>query len=69
MGGVFCTVCSAYHSNSGEVQEVITYLVWLRWEDSKTVTMENIKSYKPLFEGDEIMIDDRLVTILSAEIV
>ena len=69
MGSVFCTVCSSHYSDCGKVQEMITYLVWLRWEDSKEVTMENLKSYKPLFEGDEIMIDDRLVTILSAEIV
>lgn len=48
---------------------MIKYLVYLRWEDTKEVTMENLKSYKPLFEGDEIMIDDRLVTILSAEII
>ena len=48
---------------------MIRYLVYLRWEDTKEVTMENLKSYTPLFEGDEILIDDRVVTILSAEIV
>lgn len=46
---------------------MIKYLVWLRWEDSKEVTMENLKSYTPLFEGDEIMIDDRVATIISIE--
>ena len=69
MACVLCCMCGADYSSSWEGCKVITYLVWLRWEDSKTVTMENLKSYTPLFEGDEIMIDDRLVTILSAEIV
>ena len=67
MACVLCCMCCADYSSSWEGCKVITYLVWLRWEDTKEVSMENLKSYKPLFEGDEIMIDDRLVTILSVE--
>lgn len=46
---------------------MITYLVWLRWEDCKAVTTEKLKSYTPLFEGDEIIVDDRVVTILKVK--
>lgn len=45
----------------------ITYRVWLRWEDTKAVTTEILKSYTPLFEGDQIMVDDKIVTILMVE--
>lgn len=48
---------------------MITYLVWLIWEDCKAVTTEKLKSYTPLFEGDEIIVDDQLVTILKVNTV
>lgn len=69
MACILCCMCSADYSSSWEGCKVITYLVWLRWEDCKAVTTEKLKSYTPLFEGDEIIIDDRLVTILKVKTV
>jgi len=46
---------------------MITYLVWLRWEDTKAVTTEKLKSYTPIFEGDQLCIDNRLVTVLKVK--
>lgn len=47
--------------------KVITCQVWVRWEDTKKVTTEMIKSLIPLFEGDQIIVDDKVVTIVCIE--
>ena len=43
------------------------YIVWMRWEDTKAVTTEKIKSLTPLFEGDQITVDDKIVTLMRVD--
>ena len=67
MGCDYSKLCSADSVKQLGGLKMITYLVWLRWEDCKAVTTEKLKSYTPLFEGDEIIVDDRVVTILKVK--